>query len=97
MLPIQLDELDESQVRTSYYSQFNCTMTSFIAPQVCRAFRAAPKAAPWARLSTQLPRVQPAFRRFYAASAQEQPRLRLGSTGMKLLVTPLDFDNQAHN
>lgn len=57
------------------------TMTSFITPQVCRAFRAAPKAAPWTRLGTQLPRAQPAFRRFFAAPAQEQPRLRLGSTG----------------
>lgn len=59
-------------------------MASFIAPQVCRAFRSAPKAAPWARLSTQLPRAQPAFRRFFAAPAKEQPRLRLGSTGMDL-------------
>lgn len=72
-------------------------MASFIAPQVCRAFRAAPKAAPWARLSTQLPRAQPALRRFYAASTQEQPRLRLGSTGMWLHVHPRDFDSQAHN
>lgn len=46
-----------------------------------RAFQAAPKAAPWASLNAQLPRA-PAFRRFYAASTQEQPRLRLGSTGM---------------
>lgn len=72
-------------------------MASFITPQVCRAFRAAPKAAPWARLSTQLPRAQPAFRRFYAAPAQEQPRLRLGSTGMGLHLYPRDFDIQAHN
>lgn len=60
-------------------------MASMIAPQIAfRALRAAPKPAPWARLSAQLPRAQPAFRRFFAAPAQEQPRLRLGSTGMLL-------------
>jgi hypothetical protein len=54
-----------------------------IAPQMAvRAFRTAPKVAPWAKLSAQLPRAQPAFRRFFAAAPQEQPRLRLGSTGM---------------
>lgn len=59
------------------------TMASKIAPQMAfRAFRAAPRAAPWASLSAQLPRAQPAFRRFFASPAQEQPRLRLGSTGM---------------
>lgn len=57
-------------------------MASMIAPQMAfRALRAAPKAAPWARLTAQLPLAQPAFRRFFAAPAQEQPRLRLGSTG----------------
>lgn len=58
-------------------------MASMIAPQMAfRAFKTAPKAAPWAKLSAQLPRAQPAFRRFFAAVPQEQPRLRLGSTGM---------------
>lgn len=58
-------------------------MTSMITPQMAfRAFKAAPKVAPWAKLSAQLPRAQPAFRRFFAAVPQEQPRLRLGSTGM---------------
>lgn len=58
-------------------------MASMIAPQMAlRAFRTAPKAVPWAKLSTQLPRAQPAFRRFFTAVPQEQPRLRLGSTGM---------------
>jgi hypothetical protein len=53
-----------------------------ISPQIAfRAIRTAPKAAPWAKLSVQLPRAQPAFRRFFAAVPQEQPRLRLGSTG----------------
>lgn len=57
-------------------------MASMIAPRTAfRALRAAPRAAPWASLSAQLPRAQPTFRRFFAASAQEQPRLRLGSTG----------------
>jgi len=57
-------------------------MASIIAPQMAfRALRAAPRAAPWARLSA-LPRAQPVLRRFLAASAQEQPRLRLGSTGI---------------
>jgi peroxiredoxin (alkyl hydroperoxide reductase subunit C) len=51
-------------------------MASKVAPQMLRAFRAAPRVAPWA-----VPRA-PAFRRFFAAQAQEQPRLRLGSTGM---------------
>lgn len=58
-------------------------MASIIAPKMAfRAFRAAPKATPWASLNAQLPLAQPAFRRFFAAPAQEQPRLRLGSTGM---------------
>lgn len=58
-------------------------MASKIAPQMAfRALRAAPRAAPWATLSAQLPLAQPTFRRFFAAPAQEQPRLRLGSTGM---------------
>lgn len=58
-------------------------MASMIAPKMAlRAFKAAPKVAPWTKLSAQLPRAQPAFRRFFAAAPQEQPRLRLGSTGM---------------
>lgn len=57
-------------------------MASMLAPQLAfRALRTAPRAAPWARLSA-LPRAQPVLRRFLAASAQEQPRLRLGSTGI---------------
>lgn len=57
-------------------------MASIIAPQMAfRALRTTPRAAPWARLSA-LPRAQPALSRFFAAPAQEQPRLRLGSTGM---------------
>jgi peroxiredoxin (alkyl hydroperoxide reductase subunit C) len=55
-------------------------MASKIAPQMFRAFRAAPRATPWA-----VPRA-PAFRRCFAAQAQEQPRLRLGSTGMDIRV-----------
>jgi len=58
-------------------------MASIIAPKMAfRALRAAPRAAPWASLNAKLPQAQPAFRRFFAAPAQEQPRLRLGSTGM---------------
>jgi peroxiredoxin (alkyl hydroperoxide reductase subunit C) len=49
-----------------------------------RAFKSTPKAASWAGLNAQLPRA-PTFRRFYAASPQEQPRLRLGSTGMSTM------------
>lgn len=55
-----------------------------------RALRATPRvsrAAPLASLSAQLPRAQPAFRRFFAAPAQEQPRLRLGSTGKSFMVS----------
>jgi peroxiredoxin (alkyl hydroperoxide reductase subunit C) len=55
-------------------------MASKVAPQMFRAFRAAPRAAPWA-----VPRA-PAFCRFFAAQAQEQPRLRLGSTGKGVQV-----------
>lgn len=64
-------------------SSLHPLVASMIAPQMAfRAFKAPPKVAPWAKLSAQLPRSQPAFRRFFAAVPQEQPRLRLGSTGM---------------
>ncbi|GLI80200.1 peroxiredoxin 1 [Penicillium ochrochloron] len=70
-------------------------MASMIAPQMAfRAFRTAPMVAPWAKLSAQLPRAQPAFRRFFAAAPQEQPRLRLGSTApnFKALTTKGEID-----
>ncbi|OQD67219.1 hypothetical protein PENDEC_c041G01426 [Penicillium decumbens] len=70
-------------------------MASIIAPKMAfRALRAAPRAAPWASLNAKLPQAQPAFRRFFAAPAQEQPRLRLGSTApnFKALTTKGEID-----
>ncbi|KAJ5225698.1 hypothetical protein N7468_006923 [Penicillium chermesinum] len=70
---------------------------AFVAsPMAFRALRATPRvarAAPWANVSA-LPRAQPAFRRFFAAPAQEQPRLRLGSTApnFKALTTKGEID-----
>ncbi|KAJ6139056.1 Peroxiredoxin AhpC-type [Penicillium samsonianum] len=63
-------------------------MASRIAPQMFRAFGAAPRAS-W---SAQVPRA-PAFRRFLSAKL-EQPRLRLGSTApnFKALTTQGEID-----
>ncbi|KAJ5646608.1 hypothetical protein N7490_002980 [Penicillium lividum] len=69
-------------------------MTSITAPQMAfRALRAVSCATTWTSLSG-MPRTQPALRRFYAASTQEQPRLRLGSTApnFKALTTKGEID-----
>ncbi|KAJ5759207.1 hypothetical protein N7520_006363 [Penicillium odoratum] len=69
-------------------------MTSITAPQMAfRAHRAVSCAPKWTSLSG-IPRTQPALRRFFAASTQEQPRLRLGSTApnFKALTTKGEID-----
>lgn len=60
-------------------------MASILPQTAFRAIRAAaplPRAVVRPSLKTQLPRAQPVFRRFINIP-QEQPRLRLGATGMR--------------
>lgn len=59
-------------------------MAVFIPRAGFRAFSTVPKVAPISRVSrvSQIPAGQPIIRRFLATTPQEQPRLRLGSTGM---------------
>jgi hypothetical protein len=60
------------------------TMASFFPRSTFRTLSAFSKAAPWCK-SPGSPLAQPLVRRFLS-TAQEQPRLRLGATG--LLLTP---------
>lgn len=66
-------------------------MASILPQTAFRALRTVPRAAtPLPRaivrpgISTQLPRAQPLLRRFVSNVPQEQPRLRLGATGIVL-------------
>ena len=68
-------------------------MASILPQTAFRVLRTVPRAAsPLPRaivrlgISTQLPRAQPLFHRFVSGVPQEQPRLRLGATGMILLA-----------
>lgn len=75
-------------------------MAAILPRTSLRALRALPRVAPVARGSfastlprAQQPLVQPITRRFLATGIPEQPRLRLGSTGMVSLFTVVSIAN----
>jgi hypothetical protein len=68
-LPIEL-------VETNFF-----TMASFFPRSTFRTISAFSKAAPWCKSPVSAPLAQPLVRRFLS-TAQEQPRLRLGATGL---------------
>ena len=74
------------------------TMASFLPRAGLRAFTALPRAAPLTRVTfaSKLPRTQPfsqpLARRFLATVPQEQPRIRLGSTGIYPLPDTIGHD-----
>lgn len=67
---------------------------TLLFPRTLRTLRALPKATPWAKSPVSASIATPLTRRFLATAAQEQPRLRLGSTApnFKAKTTHGDID-----